>query len=66
MSWFRERPRIFGTLVGGILVVLVTARTVSESRAELVTADDYEERGEVMRALEHYRRAMRWTFPLNP
>ena len=66
MSWFRERPRIFGTLVGGILVVLVAARTVSESRAELVTADGYEERGEVMRALEHYRRAMRWTFPLNP
>jgi hypothetical protein len=37
-----------------------------ESRSELMTANAYDESGDVMRALEHYRRAMRWSFPLNP
>jgi len=65
----RERPWIFGVfgaLAAVVLVLLVGMRTVSESRSELATADAYEQNGDVMRALEHYRRAMRWSFPLNP
>jgi hypothetical protein len=62
----RERPWIFGVLAGVLLVGLVGLRTVSESRSELAAADAYEQSGDAMRALEHYRRAMRWSFPLNP
>lgn len=66
MRWLRDRPRIFGALVVLIFVVLVGTRTVSESHSELVTAHTYDQNGDTMRALEHYRRAMRWSFPLNP
>ena len=65
MMWLRERPWIVGALVIVILVLVVGMRTVAESHSELATADAYEQGGEVMRALEHYRRAMRWAFPLN-
>jgi len=66
VSSLRERPWLFGALVALILVALMVARTVSESRSELTAADAYDQSGEVTRALEHYRRAMRWSFPLNP
>ncbi len=66
MKWLRGHPRAFGALLVAVLFVLVAARTISESRSELNTANRYEESGDMMRALEHYRRAMRWTFPLNP
>ncbi|MDH3201227.1 MAG: hypothetical protein OEM15_10085 [Myxococcales bacterium] len=66
MTRLRKHPWLFGTLVALILLVLVAARTVSESRSELMTADAYDQSGEVTRAIEHYRRAVRWSFPLNP
>lgn len=66
MTWLRGHPKVLGALVVATLFVLVAARTVSESRSELHTANRFEESGDVMRALEHYRRAMRWALPLNP
>lgn len=64
--WLRDRPRFFAALVVLFFVVLVGTRTVSESHSELVAAHAYDQSGDTMRALEHCRRAMRWSFPLNP
>ena len=45
---------------------LMVGRAASESRAELATAASYRQSGQLVRAIEHYRRALRWSFPLNP
>ncbi len=66
MNGLRQRRWMLGALTAAIVVALVAIRTVSQSRSELMTATSYDQAGEVMRALEHYRRAMRWSFPLNP
>ena len=42
----------------------VVARTSSEHRAELQSARDYRKSGQHTRAVEHYRRALRWSSPL--
>jgi hypothetical protein len=58
-----------GLFLGVVVVVLVSAlvvRAVVASRAELSTARMFHEEGELRRATEHYRRALRWWFPLSP
>ena len=48
------------------LLFLVVGRTVFEARAELGFAQTEHEAGRSMRALEHYRRSLRWSFPFSP
>ena len=48
------------------LLVLIVGRTVYEARSELALAQTEYEAGRSMRALEHYRRSLRWSFPLSP
>lgn len=66
MKYLRDRPWVFGVLAAMVLMGLVILRTVTQSRFELATADAYVQHGNEMRALQHYRRAMRWSLPLNP
>ena len=41
-------------------------RAVTEARAELDAAKSHREEGRFSRATEHYRRSLRWSFPLSP
>ena len=41
-------------------------RAVTEARAELDAAKSHREEGRFARATEHYRRSLRWSFPLSP
>lgn len=66
MRHLRERPWVLGALTALFFLGVVGVRTISESRTELAAADAYGQNGDAMRALEHYRRTMRWSLPLNP
>lgn len=58
-----------GFLVGvalSLVVLVVWGRTIYEAHAELALAGRYADEGQSMRAVEHYRRAIRWAAPLNP
>jgi H+/Cl- antiporter ClcA len=58
-----------GLLAGFALVAvlaLVFGRVVYESRAELESANEHRAQGQVELAVQHYRRAIRWSAPLNP
>ena len=55
--------------IAGLCVACVTAivvRAVVTARAELDTAVTRERSGDTVQAIEHYRRAMRWSVPLSP
>ncbi|KPK14534.1 MAG: hypothetical protein AMJ62_12990 [Myxococcales bacterium SG8_38] len=66
MKRLGERP-IFVVIVAlGLAMALMLGRAVSESRSEFANARSYRHSGELMRAIEHYRRALRWSFPLSP
>jgi type II secretory pathway component PulJ len=62
----RERSGIVAAIAIMALVALMMGRVVSESRAELATANAYRGNDQFARAVEHYRRAIRWSFPLSP
>lgn len=47
------------------LAVLLSWRVASESRAELAVADAYRHDGRLPLAVEHYRRAIRWSLPFS-
>lgn len=57
---------MIGTLVALAMMTAMAIRVTSESRSELAIANVYEQDGDSIRAIEHYRRAMRWSFPLSP
>lgn len=62
--WLRS-----GILVGVAIVavlVLVLGRVARESRAELSAAREHRQAGRVELAVQHYRRAIRWSAPLTP
>jgi hypothetical protein len=48
------------------VVAVVVGRASSEARAELAMAELHREGGDATRATEHYRRALRWSFPGSP
>lgn len=65
MRLARPRTQIVAlvTLLG--LLALVLSRVASEARSELDVADAYRDEGRVGAAVEHYRRALRWSYPLS-
>jgi hypothetical protein len=66
MKLVRERPGIVAVVAIIALVMLVLGRVGFESRTELATANAHRDNDRVALAVEHYRRAIRWSFPLNP
>jgi len=48
------------------LAALVLWRVASESSTELTAAQAYRDDDRPLRAVEHYRRAVRWSLPLSP
>lgn len=66
MRPFWGRPPIVAGLAIVALLALVLGRVASESRTELAAANAYHEEGQIALATEHYRRAIRWAFPLSP
>ena len=58
-----ERPGIIAAIAVVALVAMVLGRVVSESRTELAVANAYRANDRVARAVEHYRRALRWSLP---
>lgn len=66
MKLVRERPGIVAVVAIIALVALVLGRVGFESRTELATANAHRDNDRVALAVEHYRRAIRWSFPLNP
>ncbi len=61
-----ERSAILAGFAILALLALLLGRVASESRAELAAARGHREEGRSARAIEHYRRAIRWAFPLSP
>jgi hypothetical protein len=47
------------------VAAVVVGRAVYEARSELAAADTYRQTGETTRAIEHYRRTLRWSFPFS-
>jgi len=59
----------FGLIIAISVVTLagiMLGRAVAGSRIELATARAYHDEQQLLRAVEHYRRALRWSFPLSP
>lgn len=48
------------------LLALLLGRVALESRKELAAGNAYRHEGRPGRAIEHYRRSIRWSFPLSP
>lgn len=61
-----ERPGILVTVILLGLVAQVLGRATSESSADLAAAKAFQRDERVELAIEHYRRAIRWSFPSNP
>jgi len=58
-----------GAVVAAVTIALVAVvlwRVASESSAELATAHQYRQDDQLAAAVEHYRRAIRWSLPLSP
>jgi hypothetical protein len=60
------RPSLAVGLVIIALAALVLWRVASEARTELAAAQAYRDDDRPLRAVEHYRRAIRWSLPLSP
>jgi hypothetical protein len=60
------RPGVAVAAVTMTLAALVLWRVASESSTELTAAQAYRDDDRPLRAVEHYRRAVRWSLPLSP
>jgi hypothetical protein len=60
------RPGVAVAAVTMTLAALVLWRVASESSKELAAAQAYRDDDLPLRAVEHYRRAVRWSLPLSP
>ena len=60
------RPGVAVAVVFVTLGALVLWRVASESSAELAAAHAYRQEDQLAPAVEHYRRAIRWSLPLSP
>ena len=64
MKTLGQHPVILATVAILAFVVLIIGRVAAQSRAELALAQASRQGGDDARAIEHYRRALRWSFPL--
>ena len=60
------RPGVAAAAVTMALAALVLWRVASESSTELAAAQAYRDAERPLLAVEHYRRAIRWSLPLSP
>jgi hypothetical protein len=60
------RPGVAVAVVFVTLGALLLWRVASESSAELAAAHAYRQEDQLAPAVEHYRRAIRWSLPLSP
>ena len=61
-----KHPSIVAAIVTIAFLALVVGRVASEARTELAAANEYRQNAQLARAVEHYRRTVRWSFPLSP
>jgi len=66
MKFGRTRAGIVAVIAILALLTLVLGRVASEARTELATANAFRREDRIAHAIEHYRRAIRWSFPLSP
>lgn len=66
MSSARSRAALIVAFTVVVLAGIMVGRAVTQSRAELETAEAYRHEGRLSRAVEHYRRSLRWSFPFSP
>ncbi len=66
MTPIHRRPGFVAAAVIIFLSAASLARVASSSRNELVAANAHRHGGEIPLAIEHYRRAIRWQYPMNP
>ena len=65
MKLASARPGVVAVFVLITLGGLVLWRVASESRTELAAADAYRQDDRLVLAVEHYRRATRWSLPMS-
>jgi hypothetical protein len=66
MRFFCKRPVVVATIALIVLSAEVLGRVAYESRADLAAAKAYQDDDRIPLAVEHYRRSIRWSFPLSP
>lgn len=66
MSSSRSRAALIVAFTVVALAGIMVGRAVTQSRAELETAEAYRHEGRLSLAIEHYRRSLRWSFPFSP
>lgn len=66
MKSFWWHPAIAAGLAIMAVLTFVLGRVALEARTELAAAKAYDEEGRITLAIEHYRRTIRWAFPLSP
>lgn len=66
MKLLRSDGGLFALIVAVLVSGLVLGRALLTARTELSTARMYHEQDEIARAVQHYRRALRWSVPFNP
>lgn len=65
MNHVRQRFGLLAAVTIASLIGLVWIRVSSESRAELAAARRHRADGRIPLAVEHYRRALRWSYPMS-
>ena len=60
------QPWAIGFAVVFLPIFVVGVRSIQTAHAELAAGRIDQSEGRSVRAIEHYRRAMRWTFPFSP
>ncbi|MEM9727002.1 MAG: hypothetical protein AAF997_00345 [Myxococcota bacterium] len=66
MTTVNWRPWAIGAALLLLPVAVLGVRATLPAGEEVTRGASDDEAGETVRAIEHYRRAMRWRFPLNP
>ncbi|HET6417038.1 MAG TPA: hypothetical protein VFG22_12135, partial [Polyangiales bacterium] len=65
MNRVRQQFGLLAAVTIALLIGLVWIRVSSESRRELGAAERHRADGRILLAVEHYRRALRWSYPMS-
>lgn len=66
MTSIYRHPGFLATVVIVVLTIASFERVATSSREELALANAHRQQGDIELAVEHYRRAIRWSYPMNP